>query len=330
MRALLLVVAVAGCFRESSSPAPVMTNTADPALLAADSSCAVGDDLGRPPSETFPDGRLRTHTRGGLSRANARTWGGPDVPSYIPMQHGSLELFVLDEPGEDQFLALYREPYELGSCTLGGKQNCAYQADLYERGKLEASVSLNALMSRPDGLEVQDLRYSRGVLFFNEACQSYSSEQGGKCSSLVAVDLFAKKVLWRTPSLVSNGRISVRGCYIVAGYGFTSEPDNVFLVDRSSGAVVQKIAVSSAPQQYMLHGRDRLDVTLYAGGTRRYKLAGIETRSGRIVELDAPEPMYGGAGYGGAAYGGYGYGGAMYGGYGYGGKHGPRRKPRRP
>jgi hypothetical protein len=318
MRALLLVVApavaLAGCYRESSSDKPIVTNASDPALLADDPACGIGDDFGRAPTETFPEGRLRTHTRGVLSGANGREWGGPDIPEYIPKQHGSLELFVLDPGGDnDTYLAFYREPYNVGSCTLGGKKNCAYRADIYDRGRLEASLALNSVMSRPDGLEVQDIRYSRGVLYFNEACQSYSSEQGGQCSSLVAVDPFAKKVLWRTPSLVSNGRFTIRGCYIVAGYGFTSEPDHVHLVEKSTGAVMQKIAVSSAPQTYKL-GKDRLDVTLYAGGTRRYKLEGIETRSGRLVDLDGPEQMYGGAGYGGAGYGGYTYGGARYGG----------------
>ncbi|MGE0396971.1 MAG: hypothetical protein AB7T06_09655 [Kofleriaceae bacterium] len=312
MRVLLLVVAAAGCYRESSSAKPIV-NTSDPALLAADESCGAGDDLDHPPDEVFREGRLRTHTQGVLSGANARQWAGIDVPEYIPMKRGTLELFVLDPVGDGDFMAFYREPYNVGSCTLGGKTNCAYQVDIYERGELVATVPLGPLMSRPDGLEVQDLRYSRGVLYFNEACQSYSSEQGGQCSSLVAVDPHANKVLWRTPSLVSNGRFALRGCYIVAGYGFTSEPDNVFLVDRSSGKVTQTIRVSSAPQQYALRGKDRLDITLYSGLTRHYRLEWIETHSGRIVELDAPERMYGGAGYGGGAYGGYGYGGATYG-----------------
>ena len=317
MRALLLVVALAGCYRDSPSATPV-TNASDPALSATDPSCEGGDDLGHAPTETFPEGRLRTHTTGALSGAGARSWGGPEIPAYVATQHGPLELFILDRVGDgDTYLAFYREPYNVSSCTLGGKKNCAYQADIYTGGKLDTSLPLNAHMSRPDGLEIQDIRFSRGVLYFNEACQSYSSEQGGHCSSLVAVDPYTKTLLWRTPSLVSNGRFVVRGCYIVAGYGFTSEPDNIFLVEKTTGKVAQKIAVSSAPQTFKL-GKNRLDVTLYAGGTRRYRLDGIETRSGRLVDLDGAERIYGGAGYGGAGYGGYGYGGYGYGGVGYG------------
>ncbi|GEM_PF-2040814 len=313
MRLLLVVLAAAGCYRESSSAKPIVTNASDPALLAADPSCRGGDDLDHPVEDVFPEGRLRTHTTGSLAGAGARSWQGLKLPESIPLTLGTLELFLADS-ADDGFLVFYREPYNLGSCSLGGTRNCAYEAAFYTvDGKREWTVSLASVMSRPDGLEVQDIRYTRGVLYFNEACQSYSSGQGGQCSSLVAVDPRANKVLWRTPSLVSNGRFAIRGCYIVAGYGFTAEPDNVFLVERSTGKVTQTIPVSSAPQQYALGGKDRLTVTLYSGATRRYRLDGIQTHSGRIVELDGPEQMYGGAGYGGAAYGGYGYGGATYG-----------------
>ncbi len=312
MRALLLVVAVAGCYRESS-PRESVTNTTDPALLAVDSSCRGGDDLDHPVHDVFPEGRLRTHSTGVLSGAGARQWQGLKLPESIPLTvDGTLELFLADHTATGFFI-FYREPYNVGSCTLGSKKNCGYAAAHYTTdGTHEWSLPLTNLLSRPDGIEIQDIRYSRGVLYFNEACQSYSSEAGGQCSSLVAVDPVANKVLWRTPSLVSNGRFAVRGCYIIAGYGFTSEPDNVFLVDKSTGNIAQKIAVSSAPQGYKL-GKERLDVRLYAGVTRRYKLDGIETRSGRLVDLDPPEPMYGGAGYGGHSYGGHGYGGASYG-----------------
>jgi len=116
------------------------------------------------------------------------------------------------------------------------------------------------------------------------------------------VDPRARKVLWRTPPLTSNGRFRLRGCYIVAGYGFTAEPDWLFLVQRGTGAVLQKLFVSSSPEQLTLVGPDRLDVQLYSGITRRFQLDGMDTGAGAIVALDS-DP-YGGNSYGGAAYGG--------------------------
>ena len=305
----LALALTAACYRESNAP---LANARDPLVQQGTQSCGRNDDVRHPPFEPSPDGRLRTHTTGPLSGTDRREWAGPPIPEFVPKRLGTLELFILDDT-DGGHLAFYREPYNLGSCTLGGAANCAYEARFYTHGgKLAWSLPLGEVMSRPDHLEVQDLRFADGVLYFNEACQSYASGANGACSSLVAVDPAARRVLWRTDPLVSNGRFVVRACYVVAGYGFTAEPDAVFLVERGTGKVRQKIPVSSAPEQYTLVQPDQLRVTLYSGGARRYALEGFDTDAGMIRDLDPAE--FGGAGYGGAGYGGMGYGGASYGG----------------
>jgi hypothetical protein len=302
------LVLMSACYREGATP---LANARDPLVQRGAAACGRNDDLRHPPFEPTPEGRLRTHTTGPLSGTDRREWAGPAIPPFVPRRLGTLELFILD-PADRGHLAFYREPYDLGSCGLGGSANCAYVAQLYlPGGKLAWSLRLGDVMSRPDHLEVQDIRLADGVLYFNEACQGYSSESGGQCSSLVAVDPQARRVLWRTDPLVSNGRFVVRGCYVVAGYGFTAEPDAVHLVDRGTGAVRQKIGVSSAPEQYTFVAPDQLRVTLYAGGARRYGLEGLDTDAGMLRDLDPAE--YGGASYGGMGYGGAGYGGMTYG-----------------
>jgi hypothetical protein len=299
---------MSACYREGAAP---LANAKDPLVQRGGQACGRNDDLRHPAFDPSPGGRLRTHTSGPLSGNDRREWAGPAVPGYVPRRTGSLELFLLD-PADGGHLAFYRDPYDVGSCTLGGATNCAYEARFYTGGgTLAWSLPLADVMSRPDHLEIQDIRLADGVLYFNEACQSYANEAKNQCSSLVAVDPAARRVIWRTDPLVSNGRFVVRGCYVVAGYGFTAEPDAVFLVDRGTGAIRQKIGVSSAPEQYRFAQPDQLNVTLYAGGTRRYALEGFDTDAGRIRDLDPAE--YGGAGYGGMGYGGATYGGATYG-----------------
>lgn len=301
----LVVLALAGCYRESTAPIDNATKPVGYALAA--SSCGAHDDLAVAPADTFPGGRLRSQINGVLSGATGRIWAGAPVPASIPTKIGTLELFILDKADGGR-LAFYRDPYNLSSCTLGGAANCAYVVRFYDkRGAMQWELGLNDLMSRADHLEVQDIRLADGVLYFNEACQSYSSGANGKCSSLVAVDPRAGKVLWRTAPLTSNGRFRLRGCYIVAGYGFTAEPDALYLVERSSGTVLQKLFVSSSPEQLDLVGPDRLDVQLYSGVRRKFRLDGMDAGNGAIVALDS-DP-FGGNGYGGATYGGMGYGG---------------------
>ena len=49
---------------------------------------------------------------------------------------------------------------------------------------------------------------------------------------------------------------------IVAGYGFTAEPDFVVVLDRATGAVQQRIKVPSGPEVFALVG-ERLYVRTY-------------------------------------------------------------------
>ena len=278
---------------------------------SAQVSCSPLDDARTPPLDP-QTGRLRSHVTGQLSadarRMSGRTWNGGEVPSFVPRTLGTLELFLLDA-ADAGYLAFYREPYNLQSCQLSGAGNCAYEARHYDqRGQLRWKVALNDILSRPDHLEIQDIRLAGGVLYFNEACQSYAEGAGGRCSSLVAVDPAARKVLWRTPPLVSNGRFAVRGCYVVTGYGFTAEADHVFLVSRASGQVLQEVPLASAPEKLTLAGRDQLDVEIASGVVGRFRLIDFDGPGGKLQLLD-PDPAFGGAGYGGASYGGASYGG---------------------
>lgn len=297
---LPLLLVVTACYR-GDVPAPPVS----PAAPAPAPRSACGpDDVVAPVVDPSAEGRLRSHVDGVLSGAGGRTWIGPAVPAAIPTRLGTLELFVLDR-ADGGYLALYREPYGLASCQLGTADNCAYEVRHYDRrGQLRWALPMDALLSRPDQLEIQDVRLAGGILYFNEACQGYARDAGGACSALVAYDPRAREVLWRTAPLVSNGRFVVRGCHVITGYGFTAELDTVKLVNRATGQVRQTVLVSSAPELYQLRDPGLLKVTLYSGQYRTYRLDGITGPAGRLVDQGAPEPGFGGSTYGGSAYGG--------------------------
>jgi hypothetical protein len=319
MRPTLVVgtLVIAACYTDRATP--VTNHPSEPMQQHA---CGANDDVAHPPLDPEGAGRMRTHITGGLSAnpryRDHRSWVGAPVPAHVPQKLGNLELFLLDEADGGQ-LALYREPYDLGSCGLSGAKNCAYETRFFRGGKLVWTLVPNELMSRTDHLEIQDIRLADGVLYFNEACQSYSSGAAGQCSRLVAIDPVAHRVLWRTAPLVSNSRFAIRGCYIVSGYGFTSEPDAVFLVERATGKVRQKVDLPKMAERITLTDPQHLVVTVYGDASYRFRLDGFDTTGGTLVPLD--DTM---AGYGGAGYGGIGYGGATY------GAPQPRRKPRRP
>ncbi len=227
-------------------------------------------------------GRLRSHVDGALSARAQRTWVGPPVPSFVPLANGTLELFLLD-PTPNGYFALYRDPYDAGSCKLSGSANCDSEIAAFDcAGKLLFRVPLAPYLSKKTHLEVQDARYFADVVYFNEACQSYSREAGGKCSSLVAFEPFARKVLWRTPPLTSNNRILVYEKYIVAGYGFTAEADFLFVVRRSDGKIMQKESIPSAHED-LIDGPGSVVAQMEQGRGLLFTREGFDGTSPKLV-----------------------------------------------
>ena len=168
-----------------------------------------------PDRRSFP-GRMRNHIDGALTKDSPRLWVGPQVPGFMPLVDGTKELFLLENEG-DVFVGLYRDPYGASSCDLSTPRNCDYSVQAFDAcGDALWAFELASLMSRADHLEVGDMRYVDGIVYFNEACQSYAKEAKGKCSALVAFDPASAEVKWRTKNLVSRGPFLVLDQYIVS------------------------------------------------------------------------------------------------------------------
>jgi hypothetical protein len=274
-------IAVAG---EPPAPTPVAAGECEPFanLRERQERDLTVPALPRPIDPGF-FGRMRHHAHGSLSLGDERVWFGPRVPKFVPLYEGSSELHLL-EPSGDDFVAVYRDPYGAGSCALRDKQNCRVLVVGYERcGKRTFSRDLREVMSRPTHLEVQDVRVASGVVYFNEACQSYSREAGGQCSALVALDPSSGQIAWRTKPLVSNNRLLVVGDYVVAGYGFTAEPDHVSLVRRRDGVVTSKAPLANAHEDLVVEG-DELIVRTYPGDKfERFTLTGMNGDAAKLV-----------------------------------------------
>lgn len=164
-----------------------------------------------------------------------------NTPRYVRRDVAGMSLTIA-EPTADGWLGFYRSDAD-GATS----RNSRFHAALYRPdGSMVWNIELNPFLSRTTRLEIQDVRYRGGRLYFNEACQSYSREAGGRCSSLVRVDPVKRRVDWRSRTRVSNNIFIFSGPYIVAGYGFTAEPDSLFLVSPESGRVVASRVLDTA------------------------------------------------------------------------------------
>lgn len=103
-----------------------------------------------------------------------------------------------------------------------------------------------------------DVRWAEaheGVLY---ACTSnlyYASDSGGLNAFMTAIELRTGELLWQSEPLVCNVHsFVVRDGWIVSGYGYTAEPDFLFVLDMKTGATVQRVALESGPEEIVDKG----------------------------------------------------------------------------
>jgi hypothetical protein len=245
-----LAAAVLGCAPANmengvESPAPPRGVFAMPTILAVAGESPRAYGL---TGENKPNGiiyRLRESTPSG-------------TPDFVERRLDGLDLTIA-EPMADGWLAFYKGPLpEMPA-------NADYRAVLYGvDGHVRWSLDLNRFLSADRHLEIQDIRYEAGELYFNEACQTYSAEADGRCSALVRVDPATGTEVWRTRELVSNNIFLLHGPFVVAGYGFTNEPDALHLVSRATGRVLDTLPLGSA-HSYLEFKEGQLFVLTYDG-----------------------------------------------------------------
>lgn len=152
---------------------------------------------------------------------------------------------------------VYGRDGSTGRYVVGGKQQAdepRYAFDFVRFGQ------------PPNGGWFEPVVWARevdGVLYVENAHLTYASATDGRNAYVSAIDIDARKTLWRSRALVANaGTFVVTDNFIVSGYGFTAEPDYLYLLDRRTGKVLDRLPVASAPEVIKLRG-DRLHVRTY-------------------------------------------------------------------
>jgi hypothetical protein len=111
--------------------------------------------------------------------------------------------------------------------------------------------------------EVVWAREAGGVLYVENGHWTYAKSSYGQNAYVTAFDLKTKKRAWRSKALVANARtFVVTPDYLVTGYGFTAEPDWLYLLERKTGRVLERLKLPSAPERVTRKG-NRITVRTY-------------------------------------------------------------------
>jgi hypothetical protein len=101
------------------------------------------------------------------------------------------------------------------------------------------------------------------TLYVSHSHNTYARSSKGMNAYLTALDTRTGRVLWRSRPLVSNAsNFELAGGLVVAGYGFTGEPDLLYLLDKRTGEVRQRLPVPSGPT-YIIRKGERIHVRTY-------------------------------------------------------------------
>jgi hypothetical protein len=101
------------------------------------------------------------------------------------------------------------------------------------------------------------------TLYVSTNHQTYSDSSGGMNGYITCIDLKSMKVIWRSKPQISNAQsFAIYNDCIFSAYGFSSEPDFLYCLDRHTGRVQFKTKLKNAANLIILKD-DKLHVRTY-------------------------------------------------------------------
>lgn len=161
-----------------------------------------------------------------------------------------LSLVYADEQGHGRYLFLWSlksRRYEFG-----------FDFGSYMLVPGETEVDTQAITQVIDWVVVK-----QQMLYISHSHKTHADSSRGLNAFITAIDLNTRRLSWRSDPLVSNAaNFVVVGNTLVSGYGFSAEPDYLYLLNTANGKRIGKIALRTEPQ-YIIHKDDQVFVRTY-------------------------------------------------------------------
>lgn len=103
----------------------------------------------------------------------------------------------------------------------------------------------------------------KNILYFSHIHNTYAESSYGMNAYITALDRNTNQILWRSqPKVCNAANFVVIDSVIICGYGFTAEPDYLYLIDKNTGNILQQIPLKTAPD-YIIQKGNKLYVRTY-------------------------------------------------------------------
>jgi len=157
-----------------------------------------------------------------------------DLPEFVPERFGDQRL-VKAIRCREALLLVYGADFSDGRYLVAldpAAGDFLYGFDFIHYSRSPKSAELDrAVVNQAIKWAWQESR----VLYVSHAHGTYARASGGSNAYITALDTTTGAVLWRSQPLVSNAaNFELAGDTIIAGYGFTAEPDYLYLLDKTT------------------------------------------------------------------------------------------------
>lgn len=173
-----------------------------------------------------------------------------DVPENLKSYNG-IQLMTAYEYGDTQVYAYGDVYYHVVSLQIT------------KNDQVVRSYDLSAFASRYEHYiawaVVED-----DVLYIQHTGNGYARGFDGNTAYISAISIPDNKLLWTSKPLTANARnFIISGNSVICGYGFTDEPDYLYVLDKFSGERVQTIKLKTGPD-FILEKNGSLYVRTYS------------------------------------------------------------------
>lgn len=184
-----------------------------------------------------------------------------EPPAAVPAELEGLKL-VKAIRTSDRFLGIYGPDYAGGTVVAGfnreGHTQFAFDFSDWRYAPRNVEADRDYVEQRVLWAE------ARGdVLYVSHGHHTYAKSSHGMNAYVSAIDIPSGKALWHSAPLVANANNFVLdGDVIITGYGFTAEPDFLYVLRAKDGGAVAKVPLKSGPSQ-IIPREDRIYVRTY-------------------------------------------------------------------
>ena len=103
---------------------------------------------------------------------------------------------------------------------------------------------------------IQDVVIEGNILYVSHGINTYSESTGYQSGYISAIDLNTDEIIWTTRPMTCNSAFAILGNSIICGYGMTSEPDYLYIVDKYSGQRVTRLSIRTMAEYVFVKNKN--------------------------------------------------------------------------